>query len=232
MLDERKDDFISIASHELKTPITSLKATLQLLDRMKEKPDPKPFVKLIVQANKSMDKISNLVNDLLSFSRTTQGFLPLDKTVFSISDMIDKCCNHVRLEGKYELILSGDKTLKIYADEARIDQVIVNLVNNAVKYAPQSTKIFICIERLENEVKISVRDNGPGISEDKIPHLFTRYYRANYATKQYSGLGLGLFISSEIIKRHGGQIGVESTLGKGSTFWFTLPLESRGEINR
>lgn len=224
MLDQRKDDFISIASHELKTPLTGLKATLQLLDRVKDNPAPDTLVKLITQANKSMDKISTLVNDLLSFSRTVKGSMPLSKTVFKLADMVSKCCSHIRIENKYNLVLSGNKNLQVYADETRIDQVMVNLVNNAVKYAPQSKDIFIKIEKLDREVRISVRDTGPGIAEDKIPHLFERYYRANYTGEQYSGLGLGLFISSEIIKRHNGRIGVDTVFGKGATFWFTLPL--------
>ena len=112
----------------------------------------------------------------------------------------------------------------VFADEHRIDQVITNLVNNAVKYAPDAKEIYLIAERADNGVRIAVQDNGPGISPDKLPHLFNRYYRADYSGMQFSGLGLGLFISAEIIKRHGGQIGVDSEIGKGSTFWFTLPL--------
>jgi signal transduction histidine kinase len=132
--------------------------------------------------------------------------------------------------GKHSIHIQGDKELEIYADEHRIDQVIVNLVNNAVKYAPDSKDIFITIEKEQDQVKIAVRDDGPGISEDKIPHLFDRYYRVHSTGYQGSGLGLGLYICAEIIKRHGGEIGVESELGKGSTFWFTLPLQQEPDI--
>jgi PAS domain S-box-containing protein len=224
MEEQRKDDFISIASHELKTPLTSLRATLQLLDRVKEKADAKTISKLIMQANKSMDKVTNLVNDLLGYSKTAGGNLPLEKSVFKISELIDKCCSHIKVEGKYHIVLSGDKELRVFADENRIEQVIVNLVNNSVKYAPGSKKIYIGIEQVENEAKVTVRDTGPGIPEDKIARLFGRYYRANQTGESISGLGLGLFINSEIIKRHNGRIGVESKVGEGSTFWFTLPL--------
>lgn len=109
MLEQRKDDFISIASHELKTRLTGLKATLQLLNRMKENPESNSLVKLIEQANKSMDKISILVNDLLSFSRTMKGVMPLNKSIFKLADMIDNCCSHVRIEGKYALVLMAIK---------------------------------------------------------------------------------------------------------------------------
>lgn len=223
-LEQQKDDFISIASHELKTPITSLKATLQLLERMKNEPKQQILPKLVDQSIKSVNKISILVEDLLNVSRTSEVQLRLNKTTFTIADMLDACCNHIRVAGKYTLTLQGDKQLKVYADEHAIDQVVVNLVNNAVKYAPDSLEIFLIVEKLAEDVKISVMDTGPGISPDKIPYLFDRYYQAQPSGFNNSGLGLGLYISAEIIKRHGGQIGVDSELGEGSTFWFTLPL--------
>jgi signal transduction histidine kinase len=108
----------------------------------------------------------------------------------------------------------------------RIDQVVVNLVNNAVKYAPDQKEIYLVVEDLDDKIKISVRDTGPGIPEDKVAHLFDRYYRVDYSGAQYSGLGLGLYISAEIIKKHGGEIGVDTEVGKGSTFWFTVPIGS------
>jgi signal transduction histidine kinase len=114
--------------------------------------------------------------------------------------------------------------LQVYADENAIDQVIVNLVNNAVKYAPDSKKIKVFIEGNPNFVKVSVKDSGPGIPGEQLPLLFNRYYQAEAPKHRNPGLGLGLYISSEIIKQHGGEMGVESEPGKGSTFWFTLPV--------
>jgi PAS domain S-box-containing protein len=222
--EQRKDDFISIASHELKTPVTTLKASLQLLDRMKSNPSPTILPTLIEQSNKSVEKITTLINELLYSSRLSEGQLQLSKTTFTISELLNGCCNHVRVAGKHQLIFKGDNKLQVTADEHRVDQVVVNMVNNAVKYAPNSKEIYLMAEKVGNMAKISVKDNGPGITPDKIPHLFSRYYRADYTGIQYSGLGLGLYISSEIVKRHGGDIGVDSELGKGSTFWFTLPL--------
>lgn len=222
-LQQQKDDFLSIASHELKTPITSLKASLQLLDKMKDDPSPKIFPRLIEQSTRSMQKISALVEDLLNVSRANESQLRLNKKVFNIAELLDNCCNHVRVAGKYELIVQGDRQLNIYADEHAIDQVIVNLVNNAVKYAPDSLKIYLIIEKEKEMIKISVKDNGPGIAPEKLPYLFERYYQVDTAGYQNSGLGLGLYICSEIIKRHGGKIGVTSELGKGSVFYFTLP---------
>ncbi|WP_158795489.1 ATP-binding protein [Pedobacter sp. L105] len=222
--EQRKDDFISVASHELKTPITTLKGSIQLLRRMKDRAPKEVLSDLIEQANKSMDKVNGLIDNFLNVNLLSDGQIPLNKKTFTVSEMLDGCCNHVRSAGHYELILEGDRELQVFADQDRIDQVVVNFVNNAVKYAPLSTKIYLIIEKFGQMVKISVKDTGPGIPPEKVGHLFGRYYRADYSGFQYSGLGLGLYISAEIIKRHDGEIGVDSELGKGSTFWFTLPL--------
>lgn len=226
-LQQQKDDFISIASHELKTPITSLKASLQLLERMKSNPTPL-FPRLIDQSAKSMQKITELVEDLLNVSRMKEGQVMLNKKKFRISDMLDECCAHVREMGSHQLIIEGDPDLEVVADQHRVEQVIVNFVNNAVKYAPNSKEIFLKVENSGDFARLAVRDNGPGIPADKLPHLFERYFRADESGAQVSGLGLGLYISSDIITRHGGKIGVESKEGYGSTFWFTLPLETEG----
>ena len=220
---KKKDDFMSIASHELKTPITTLKATLQLLDRMKDKPN-KLLVTLIVQANKSMERVTTLIENLLNTNKLNEGQLHLNKTSFIISQMIADCCQHVRIAGVYSIITEGDKELMVYADADRIDQVVVNFVNNAIKYAPVSKEIHVKIEKVNDMARVSIRDNGPGIPPEKLPYLFDRYYRVDSSGMQYSGLGLGLYINAEIIKRHDGKIGVDSEMGNGSTFWFTLPL--------
>lgn len=220
----KKDEFISIASHELKTPITSLKLSLQLLGKMKDNPSVVMFPRLIDQSNKSMEKITNLIDDLLNVTRMSEGQLTLNKAHFNVKNMLLECCSHIIEEGKYEIVIEGDDNLQIDADEHRIEQVVINLVNNAVKYAPGSKVIYLKVTQEKEMAKISVKDAGPGIPADQLLNLFDRYYRSDYQGKQYSGLGLGLYISSEIIKRHKGEIGVTSEIGKGSTFWFRLPV--------
>ncbi len=194
-----------------------------MLNRYRENLDNPRVPRLVDQASVSVEKITNLLDDLLNTTRTNEGQLHLNYKNFIISEMLDNCCNHIRMSDKHELIVQGRLDLKINADEARIDQVVVNFVNNAAKYASGSREIYLIIEDLGDRAKIAVKDSGPGVPSEKIPHLFERYYRADYSGAQYSGLGLGLYISSEIIKRHNGEIGVESEMGKGSTFWFTLP---------
>lgn len=223
-LQQQKDDFISIASHELKTPITSLKISLQLLERMKANPTAL-FPKLIDQSARSMEKISELVEDLLNVTRIKEGQVMLNKRPFTIADLLEECNAYVRQLKAHELVVEGNRALQIIADENRIEQVIFNFLNNAVKYAPNSREIFLKVEDLDSNVKISVRDTGPGIPANKLPHLFDRYFRADQSGAQVSGLGLGLYICSDIIQRHGGQIGVDSVEGVGTTFWFTIPRE-------
>lgn len=222
--EQRRDDFLSVVSHELKTPLTSLKANLQLLDRIKNDPENPVLPRLIESSTRSMTKINGLVDDLLNMRRYGETQLRLDKTTFTVAEMLSLCCNHVRVAGKHELIIEGDQELKIYADEHRIDQVVVNLVNNAVKYAPNSKEIIMTVSRDEHFARISIRDFGPGIPAEHLPHLFDKYWQASYSTEKYTGLGLGLAICADIIKRHDGEIGVDSVVGEGSTFWFTIPL--------
>ncbi|MET4137922.1 ATP-binding protein [Pedobacter sp. UYP1] len=222
LLQEQKDDFISIASHELKTPVTTLKVSLQLMKRMINNPSTEMMSNLIEKANKSMDKVGSLIEDLLNTSKYNHGQIHLNKTTFKLSEVIAECCEHINYERTHTLKITGNPDLEVYADAERIGQIITNFINNAIKYAPESKEITINIARVSNHVKLSVEDHGPGIAQEKIPHIFDRYYRVDSTGSQYSGLGLGLYICSEIIGKHGGEIGVDSEIGKGSIFWFKL----------
>lgn len=221
---QQKDEFINVASHELKTPVTSLKASIQILQRMKDNPNPVIFDKMLSQAGKSLDKLNRLIVDLLDSNRISEGQLQLRKVRFNIGELVRDCCQHVRTAGTFDIVLEGDYDTIVEADEQQIDQVLVNFINNAMKYAPDSLEIKVVCERSAAALKVSVVDSGPGIPEKQIPHLFDRYYRADYSGFRFSGLGLGLYICAEIIKKHGGTISVDSELGTGSAFWFTLPL--------
>jgi len=224
--DQRRDDFLSIASHELKTPITSLKGNIQLLDKIKASLASPMAETLIVSAKRGVDKLTSMVEDLLNINRYTEGKLSLKKNHFRPWQLFEHCCGQVRTDDRYELVLEGDSELMVHADEQRIDQVINNFVENAVKYAPKSEKIYLKVQRVDAQARISVRDTGPGIPQDQLPHLFERYWRADSSSRDYSGLGLGLFICAEIVRNHGGQIGADSELGEGTEFWLTLPLEN------
>jgi PAS domain S-box-containing protein len=224
-LKEDRENFISIASHELKTPLTSLQAYLQIMKGIIENETviSDKLIKISLSANQSITKLGALVNDLLDSTKISKGQLNLNVSRFTISKLVENCCTHIRSEGKYTLTYKGDADLKISADEQKLEQVLVNLVNNAVKYAPASKEIVVAVDELADKVRIAVIDQGNGISKDKLPLLFESYYQVKESSINTHGLGLGLYISAEIIRKHGGEIGVESEIGKGSTFWFTIP---------
>lgn len=225
-VEKRKDEFISVASHELKTPITSLNASLQIMEKLvKVEPVSDKFKLFTSKAANNVVKLIRLLDDLLNVTKIQQGQLALSKNRFNLIELVNDSCDHFSQGNDYEITITGDKALMVYADYRRIDQVLVNFISNAIKYSPKSKKIDITIEKEGHNAKVIVSDYGIGINPDKLPHLFDRYYRVDELGHQFSGLGLGLYISSDIIKRHNGDIGVESKWGEGSKFWFTLPID-------
>lgn len=225
LLQQQKDDFISIASHELKTPVTTLKASLQFMQIQKSNLSSDKLDDMIDRANKSVNKVTLLIEGLLNVSKFSQGQFILRQSTFDLVKLIRDCSNDMNIPKGYIINISGEGELKITADAGRIEQVLTNLVGNAIKYAEESKEIDIVIANNHTTAKVSVIDHGPGIPPSKIPSLFSRYYQVqNNGNNSNSGLGIGLYICSEIIKKHNGEIGVDTTLGKGSTFWFTLPV--------
>lgn len=221
----KKDEFISIASHELKTPITSLKAALQMAEKLAPQSEDLKSTRVFVQkALKQVDKLIELIKDLLDVTKIQSGKLELRKTTFPLDELITECCDELQNGSQiHELIMEGDRNVEIYADKNRLEQVMVNLISNAIKYSPDADKVIIKVEKNIEGIKISVTDFGIGIAKDKMEHVFDRFYRVDENSRKYAGLGLGLFISSEIVKRHHGHIHIQSEEGKGSTFWFDIP---------
>ncbi|MES2375261.1 MAG: ATP-binding protein [Bacteroidota bacterium] len=223
-LNEKKDEFIGLASHELKTPLTSISGYLQLLGTMITDEKGKRFLaKTILQVK----KLNALVSDLLDVSSIEAGKLRFTIERFDILHVIE---NVIELfahgNNNHHITLETDvPELYINGDAHRIEQVINNLLTNAIRYAPGSNQIIISLYREKNTVKVGVRDFGAGIAPEKLEQIFSRFYRVDEANPNISGLGIGLYLSDEIITRHNGKIWAESELGVGSTFWFTLPLE-------
>ncbi len=222
---KKKDEFMSIASHELKTPITSLKGSLQILDRLIGRKDIDKLYQFVEKANKQTGKITTLVDDLLDVTRIQEGKMLLNIAPFNVYNMIDEAVDEVQTQtADHKIIFTGESKIEVKGDKARLEQVINNFLTNAIKYSPGADKVMIsCIKDGKN-VKVSVEDFGIGIPADKQKFLFDRFYRVQESSTHFSGLGLGLYISAEIIKRHSGQIGVDAKQNGGSIFWFTLPL--------
>lgn len=230
-LQVRKDEFISVASHELKTPITSLSASIQILQKLvKTDPSSEKVPVFVNKASNNLSKLTHLLDDLLNVTKIQQGQLALNINRFDLVELVRDCCEHINPLHDYEFVFLGDEELMVYADYRRIDQVMINLIGNAIKYSPHKKRIEITVFHDDEKATVSIRDFGIGINPQKLPHLFDRYYRVDAFGHQFSGLGLGLYISAEIINRHNGKIGVDSEVGAGSNFWFSIPLDDKAAL--
>ena len=222
---EQKDEFISIASHELKTPLTSVKGYLQLIHSYKKEEIPPVIKQYISKANIALNKLQHIVNDLLDVSKILAGRLEYAFTAVYISDLVKTCmenAEHIYPENTFTFENQGD--FLAFGNAERLEQVIMNFINNAVKYSRENKQVVLKTSRRGNRVRVSVTDFGIGLSEEQRDRIFERFYRVEDKKHITSGLGMGLYISSEIIGNHKGEIGVTSELGKGSTFYFELPM--------
>ncbi|WP_069661125.1 sensor histidine kinase [Arcticibacter eurypsychrophilus] len=224
--EQEMEDFLAIASHELKTPLTSLKAYTQILEMRMNAENNTDSVLLVSKMDRQINRIISMIFDLLDVTKLQSGILYLKKDIFDINELILEVAETLgNVNRNHQIMLSLDKTTRIYADRIRINQVLVNLISNGIKYSPDADKIHISTRFEANKLLISVTDFGIGISPKEIQNLFNRFYRVSSVRESYQGLGLGLYISYQIIEHHKGKMGVFSEEGKGSTFWFTLPLE-------
>jgi PAS domain S-box-containing protein len=220
---EKKDEFISIASHELKTPLTSIKAYVQLLEKFTKEDETKIYAS---KASSHIEKLSALVTDLLDVSKIQAGKLDIKLSEFNLHDLIAETIESLKISGyKHKINQIGDASFRLKADKRRIEQVLQNFLSNAIKYSPDSDQVLLKVDCEGNQLKISVTDFGIGIPSDRLEQVFDRFYRVS-TKRQFKGLGLGLYISKEIINLHKGKIWVESNEGQGSTFHFTIPVVS------
>ncbi|WP_207424108.1 PAS domain S-box protein [Desertivirga brevis] len=226
LLMQKKDEFMSIASHELKTPITSMKASLQIAERLStRKVEVEKIQSFIEKANKQVNRLTALVEDLLDVTKIQAGKLQFEKDRFYIDEVVQSSVDQMQNDSiRHTILVEGEKEIPVWGDMHRLEQVIVNFLSNAIKYSPDSEKVLVNIRKEEDKVRVYVTDFGIGIPEDKINFVFDRFFRVQESSQKFSGLGLGLFISAEIVKRHEGDVGVYSEEGKGSTFWFDLPI--------
>lgn len=228
--EKRKDDFLKMVSHELKTPVTSIKGYVQfLLTILNEKKDPSfSFLQAPLQRIESqVGRLGRLISEMLDLSRLDTDKLALQKEIFCINDLVADTVQDIGFtNSSHDITIQNNINASVNADKNRIGQVIINLVTNAIKYSPDKNNINISINSSGNKnASISIKDYGIGIDKEHQLKIFERFYRAGWQNEQtYAGFGIGLYIASEIIKRHGGAISVESEKDKGSTFIFTLPI--------
>lgn len=224
-LSEQKDEFLAIASHELKTPLTSLKAYAQVLQSIFEDKHDVDAVMMLDRMDKQINKLTGLITDLLDVTRIHSGKLQLNQERFDLSVLTSGIVEELQLTtSKHAIKEDIPPGLFLYADMERIGQVITNLVTNAIKYSPSGGDIVVKLRKQGDDLLLSVQDFGIGIPADRQSKVFEQFYRANNHRQAISGMGIGLYISAEIVQRSEGTIWVDSQEGIGSTFHVSLPM--------
>ncbi len=226
-LESQKDDFMGIVSHELKTPVTSIKAFTQVLQHRFAKAGDERSAVLLGKMDAQINKLTSLIGDLLDVTKIEAGKLQFNEALFSFDGLVDEVVEEMqRTTQKHTIEKVGVTEKMVCGDKDRIGQVIVNLLANAIKYSPSADKIIITSSAENGYVTLYVQDFGVGIPQERQQQIFERFYRVD-GNETIAGIGLGLYISAEIIKRQNGRIWVENTQGEGSTFCFSIPIEKQ-----
>lgn len=233
LLTRSKEEFLSTAAHELKTPITVLKTTTQLMEGM----DKSEVTKFLPYALKTINRQCNLLNklvvDVLEVSRLELEQTELRKSCFSMATLVDEVVHNMsKISDKHSLIIQENTSANIVADRTRIEEVLVNILDNSIKYTPGGGDVLINSKVENNQLQVSVSDHGIGIPKERQAKVFQRFYRAHSGTsyEQVTSMGVGLFLSKQFINKHGGEIGFNSIEGEGTTFFFTVPLGNQDEL--
>ena len=222
---KQKDDFLNIVSHELKTPVTSLKAYTQILS-MQENEDSEERKIMYAKMDIQIGKLTVLINDLIDTTKLDEGILVYKKEQMNLSEVLIETTEEMqRTTPTHTILLKENEPIEVIGDKERIEQVINNFLTNAVKYSPDSELIIVRLYKENNMAVCSVQDFGIGIPADQYDEIFKKFYRGTSENLYtFSGMGLGLHIVKDIITRHNGKIWLESEEGKGSTFYFSLPV--------
>jgi PAS domain S-box-containing protein len=223
---QRKDEFISMASHELKTPVTSLKGFTQILQRRLLKQGDDQALHYVARMDAQINRLTKLVSDLLDVSKMQAGKLPFNLEPFDLNALVQETVENVQAAAStHQVLVEGRIDGCIPGDKDRLGQVFINLLTNAVKYSPRAEKVLVWLSQDKEHAIVSVQDFGIGIDTSHHQRIFERFYQVTDAEERtHPGLGMGLYISNEIVQRHHGRMWVESTKGKGSTFCVALPL--------
>lgn len=229
LLDSHKDDFIGIVSHELKTPLSSIKAFVQVLSSHNKSTQDTKDIYILDKISAQVEKMEHMLSTFLNAYTLQARKLELHNSHFFLNDLVHDIVETLRYSAPHHTIINKTKTdHKIFADKERIGQVLNNLLTNAIKYSPKAHKVIVEAEENGKELIVKVQDFGPGIPKEQQRIIFERFFRAKVQKKRnVEGLGLGLYIAYEIIREHKGRMWVESKAGKGSIFYFTLPLHPK-----
>jgi len=221
----KKDEFFNMVSHEFKTPLTNIKAINQLLEKTTDKSNKHyPF---ILNAGHSVKRLEKLIADLLDVTKINSGQIDLNISAFYFPDALTNSIANIQLAANnHEILLQNSVHISYAGDQFRIEQVLVNLLTNAIKYSPDASRVVVSAKVESDNIMVCVQDFGIGIAKNEIDQLFQRFYRVSETAMLFQGVGLGLFIAAEIVKKHKGTFTITSEPGKGSCFCFTLPLSA------
>lgn len=220
-----KDEFISVASHELKTPVTSIKAYAEIIQERLDEMGNTENSQLLSKLNAQIDRLNALIGNLLDSTKISEGQLQLRFEPVNINELLNDKIQEIKRTTNHKIELVTQDTPMVNADRERIGQVITNLLSNAVKYSPQGTSITISSRSGPDGVMVNVRDKGYGIPEADIGKVFDKFFRVTTNNMDtFPGMGLGLYVTEKIVRQHGGTVSVESIEGKGSVFSFWLPF--------
>ena len=199
---------------------------MQLLERSIEKGNTAIIRSHIKRARSQADKLNELVTDLLDISKIESGEMKFNMQYFSIDELISNVTEVVeQINPEVKITRNGTVNEPVYGDEMRLEQVVANFLTNAIKYAPDSPEIIITTNTVNDRLYVSVRDFGIGLSQDHLENVFKKFYRVEETSLRFQGLGIGLYISKQIVEKHGGEIGVKSKLGEGSEFYFEINMK-------
>ncbi|CAH0181017.1 Sensor histidine kinase WalK [Pedobacter sp. Bi27] len=222
--EHKKDEFISIASHELKTPLTSVKGYIQLLQRSLNRDDKTMAQNHLEKASTQLEKLNELIVDLLDISKIESGKMKFNMKSFYADNMVNNAIEMLQQSNPdFKISKLGKTDEMIFGDEMRLEQVVINFITNAIKYAPGTNQVNVTTNIKDEKLYLAVKDFGIGISKEQQDKIFDKFYRVEDNSNRFNGLGIGLYICSEIINRHGGTIGVKSVPDEGSEFYFIIP---------
>lgn len=226
IMEKQKNDYFSMLFHELKTPMTSIRAYNQLLAQRLQNTEPDKKA-LTLKMGTQLDRLARLINDFYELSRTHSGKFSLKKEYIKIDNFVKNVVESIKIShGKRKFIVKGKTNEIVRADKYKIEQILLNFINNAVKFSPENEPITIHVLSEKNKVIIGVQDQGKGIDPKFHKRIFGRFFQVGSIPKEKKGLGVGLFIAQAIVKAHGGRIWLKSKPGSGSTFYFSLPINN------
>jgi len=232
-LDAMKTEFVSMVSHELRTPLTSIRGSLGLIEGGVVGDVSAKVREMIAIARSNSDRLIRIINDILDLQKLESGHVRIDKQAVNAAELVESAITSVaELANQSSIRLQPelDTSITVRGDEGRLVQVLVNLIGNAIKFSPEHSRVIISARREHGGARFGVKDRGPGIAEEHLDHVFERFNQADASdTRARGGTGLGLTIAKTLVELHDGEIGLDSELGKGSEFYFVLPIAQSDE---